>query len=95
MEVALLVRSALEDQCVGLGIRLECSPQGTWEGFRIPHSYYIVVRLTVVFPEFSHHASFCEIPGLRTLGESVRYRILWSGYQVRLAEGSTLYVLSS
>jgi hypothetical protein len=47
MEVALLVRSALEDQCAGRGIILECSPQSTWEGFRIPHSYYVVVRLTL------------------------------------------------
>jgi hypothetical protein len=61
MEVALLVRSALEDQCAGLGIILECSPQDTWEGFRVPHSYYVVIRLTVVFPEFNYHASFCEI----------------------------------
>jgi hypothetical protein len=80
MEVALLVRSALEDQYVGLKIILEYSPHGTWEGSRVPYSYYVVVRLTVVFLEFSHHASFCEIPSLRTLAESVRYRILWSGY---------------
>jgi hypothetical protein len=28
MEVALLVCSTDEDECVGLGIKLECSPQG-------------------------------------------------------------------
>jgi hypothetical protein len=74
---------------------IECSPQGMWEGFRVPHSYYVVIRLTAVFPEFSHHASFCEILGLRTLTESVGYRILWSGYRVRPAKGSTPYVFSS
>jgi hypothetical protein len=93
LRVALLVRTALEDQCLGLGIILECSPLGTWEGFRVPHSYYVVVRLTAIFSEFSNHASFCEILGLRTLGESVGYQILWSGYRGRPA--STLYVLSS
>jgi hypothetical protein len=64
-----------------------------WEGFRVLHSYYVVVRLTVVFLEFSHHASFCEIPSMRTLAESIRYWILWSGYRVRPAEGSTPYVI--
>jgi hypothetical protein len=82
MEVALLVCSTDEDECVGLGIILECSPQGTWEGFRVPHRDYVVVRLTAVFPEYSHHASYCEIPDFRTLGDSVGYRILWSGYRV-------------
>jgi hypothetical protein len=38
--------------------------------------------LTAVFPEYSHHASYCEIPDFRTLGDSVGYRILWSGYRV-------------
>jgi hypothetical protein len=64
----------------------ECSPQGTWEGFRVPHSDYVVVRLTAVFPEYSHHASYYEIPDLRTLGDSVGYRILWSGYRVQPAD---------
>jgi hypothetical protein len=80
---------------VGLGIILECSPQGTWEGFRVPHSHYVVMRLTVVFPEYSHHASYCEILDLKTLGDSIGYRILWSGYRVRPADCSTLHVLSS
>jgi hypothetical protein len=95
MEVVLLVRTTFEDHCVGLGIFLECSLQGTWEGFRIPQSYYVVVRLTAVFSEFSHHASSCEIPGLKTLVESVGYRILWSSYRVQPAQSSTSYVLSS
>jgi hypothetical protein len=82
MEVVLLVCGTHEDECVGLGIILECSPQGTWEGFRVPHRDYVVVRLTVVFPEYSHHASYCEIPDLRTLRDSTGYRILWSGYRV-------------
>jgi hypothetical protein len=29
MKVVLLVRITLEDHCAGLGIILECSPQGT------------------------------------------------------------------
>jgi hypothetical protein len=95
MEVALLVCGTHEDKCMGLEIILECSPQGTWEGFRVPHSHYVVVRLTVVFPEYSHHASYYEIPDLRTLGDSVEYQILWSGYLVRPADCSTPHVLSS
>jgi hypothetical protein len=92
MEVALLVCSTHEDECVGLGIILECSPQGTWEGFRVLHRDYVVVRLTAVFPEYSHRASYCEIPDFRTLGDSVGYRILWSGYRVRPAHCSTPHV---
>jgi hypothetical protein len=80
---------------VGLGIILECSPHGTWEGFRVPHRDYIVVRLTAVFPEYSHHASYCKILDFRTLGNSVGYRILWNGYRVRPAHCSTPHVLSS
>jgi hypothetical protein len=95
MEVALLVCGTHEDECVGLGIILECFPQGTWEGFRVPHSHYVVVRLTVVFPEYSHHASYYEIPDLKALVDSIGYRILWSGYRVRPADCSTLHVLSS
>jgi hypothetical protein len=82
MEVVLLVCSVDEDVCVGLGIILECSPQGTWEGFKVPHCDYVVVRLTAVFPKYSHHASYCKIPDFRTLGDSVGYQILWSGYRV-------------
>jgi hypothetical protein len=95
MEVALLICSTNGDVCVGLGIILECSPQGTWEGFRVPHCDYVVVRLTAVFPEYSHHASYCEIPDFRTLGDSVGYRILWSGYRVRPTHCSTPHVQSS
>jgi hypothetical protein len=95
MEVALLACSVDGDVCVGLGIILECSPQGTWEGFRVPHRDYVVVRLTAVFPEYSHHASYCEIPDFRTLGDSVGYRILWSGYRVRPSHCSTPHVQSS
>jgi hypothetical protein len=62
MDVAPLVCGTHEDQCMGLGIILECSPHDTWEGFRVPHSDYVVVRLTAVFLEYSHHASYCEIP---------------------------------
>jgi hypothetical protein len=95
MEVALLVCGTHEDECVGLGIILEYSPQGTWEGFRVLHSDYVVVRLTAIFPEYSHQASYCEILDFRTLGDSVRYRILWSGYRVQTADCSTPHVLSS
>jgi hypothetical protein len=95
MEVVLLVRRTHEDQCVGLEIILECFPQGTWKGFKVPHSDYVVVRLTAVFPEYSHHASYCEIPDLRTLEDSVGYQILWSGYRVRPADCNTPHVLSS
>jgi hypothetical protein len=95
MEVVLLIRGTHEDQCVGLEIILECSPQGTWKGFRVPHSDYVVVTLTAIFLEYSHHPSYCKISDLRTFGDSVGYRILWSGYRVRSIDCSTLHVLSS
>jgi hypothetical protein len=50
--------------------------------------------LTAIFPEFRHHASYYKIPDLKTLGEFVGYRILWSGYQVQPDGCSTPYVQS-
>jgi hypothetical protein len=52
------------------------------------------VRLTTVFPEYSHHASYYENLDFRILGDSVGYWILWSGYRVRPADCSTPHVLS-
>jgi hypothetical protein len=95
MEVVLLVCKTDEDECVGLGIILECSPHGTWEGFRVPHCDYVAVRLTAVFPEYSHHALYCKILDFRTLGDSVGYQILRSGYRVQPAHCSTPHVQSS
>ena len=80
MEVALIGCGTHENKCMGLGIILECFLQGTREGFKVPHSDYVVMRLTVVFSEYSHHASYYKIPDLRTLGDSIGYRILWSSY---------------
>jgi hypothetical protein len=76
MEVALLDCTLVDEQCAGLEIILECSSKGTWKGFRVPQSFYVVVRLTSTFPKFTHHVFYCDILELTTLGESVGYRIL-------------------
>ena len=57
MEVALRVCGTHEDECVGLKIILEYFPQGTWKGFRVLHSDYVIMSLTAIFPEYSHYAS--------------------------------------
>ena len=60
MEVVLLNRSPVDVQYVGLGIIFKCSSKDTWKEFRIPHNFYILVRLILVFLEFTHHASYYE-----------------------------------
>ena len=50
------------------------------------------MRLIDVFLEYRHQASFYEIQ-FKILGDSIRYRILWSGYRVQPANCST-HVLS-
>jgi hypothetical protein len=76
MEVALINSNPVDVQCVGLGIILECSQKGTSKGFRVPHSFYVVVKLISVFMEFMQHPLYYEIPKLTTLRESVGFRIL-------------------
>ncbi|KAG0567459.1 hypothetical protein KC19_7G136300 [Ceratodon purpureus] len=82
MEVALLEESGGSKRCVAAGVIMECSPKGTWEGFLIPHSFFLIVRVSSVNPEFSETPAFCELPNVLTIGCAVGRLVLWSGYKV-------------
>ncbi|KAG0594344.1 hypothetical protein M758_UG068900 [Ceratodon purpureus] len=43
MEVALLKESRSSKRCVATRVILECSSRGTWEGFVIPHSSFLIL----------------------------------------------------
>ena len=54
MEVALLVSDDSGSRCVELGIIEECSPRGVWCGFLVPHSFFVVVNISMVNSEYDH-----------------------------------------
>lgn len=60
MEVVLLNHSPVDAQYVGLGIIFKYPSKDTWKEFRIPHNFYVLMRLISVFLEFMHHASYYE-----------------------------------
>jgi hypothetical protein len=86
MEVALLQTVGKDLLYAGLGIIVECSPRGFWNGFRVPHSFFLVVKLRQIVDDFKDHNAYCEIPDFVTLKLCVGYKILWSGYKVRPVE---------
>ena len=86
MEVALLVSDDSGCRCAGLGIIEECSPRGVWCGFLVPHSFFIVVNISMVNSECNHHTAYCEEEAITTLGTTTNRRVLWSGYKVRPTE---------
>ena len=86
MEVALLVSDDSGSCCAGLGIIKECSPRGVWCGFLVPHSFFVVVNISMVNSECNHHIVYCEDEAITTLGAAINRRVLWSGYKVRPTE---------
>ena len=86
MEVALLVSDDSGCRCAGLGIIEECSPRGVWCGFLVPHSFFVVVNISMVNSECNHHIAYCEDEAITTLGAAINRRVLWSGYKVRPTE---------
>ena len=86
MEVALLVSDDSGCHCAGLGIIEECSPRGVWCGFLVPHSFFVVVNISMVNFECNHHTAYCEEEAITTLGAAINRRVLWSGYKVRPME---------
>ena len=60
MEVALLVSDDAGCHCAGLGIIEECSPRGVWCGFLVPHSFYVVVNISMVNSECNHYTAYCK-----------------------------------
>ena len=83
MEVALLVSDDTRSRCAGLGIIDECSPQGVWCGFRVPHSFFVMVNISKVNSECNHHTAYCEEESITTLGAAINRRVLWSGNKMR------------
>ena len=86
MEVALLVSDDARSRCAELGIIDECSPRGIWYGFRVPHSFFVVVNISKVNSECNHHTAYCKEESITTLGAAINHRALWSGYKVRATE---------
>ena len=86
MEVALLVFDDARSRCAGLGIIDECSPRGVWCGFRVLHSFFVVVNISKVNSECNHHTAYCEEESITTLGAVINRRVLWSGYKVKPME---------
>ena len=86
MEVALLVSDDSGCRCAGIGIIEECSPRGIWCGFLVPHSFFVVVNISMVKSECNHHTVYCEEEAITTLGTAINRRVLWSGYKVRPTE---------
>ena len=86
MEVALLVSDDSGCRCAGLGIIEECSPRGVWCGFLVPHSFFVVVNISMVNSKCNHHIAYYEDEAITTLGAAINRRVLWSGYKVRPTE---------
>ena len=86
MEVALLVFDDAGSRCAGLGVIDECSPRGVWCGFRVPHSFFVVVNISKVNSKCNYHTAYCEEESITTLGVAINRRVLWSGYKVRPTE---------
>lgn len=78
-EVLLLI----DDNVAAVGSVEEISPNGSWSDFDVPHSFYLVVRLKSVLPNFGSRQIQCEVPSLNTLEKCIGLRVLWSGYNVR------------
>lgn len=70
-------------RCAGIGEIVECSLKGSWEGFQIPHNFFIVVKLHIVNHDFLDSTTYCQISHFTTLWKCTRYLILWSGFKVR------------
>ena len=64
----------------------ECSPRSVWCGFRIPHSFFVVVNISKVNSKCNHHTAYCEEESITTLGATINRRVLLSGYKVRPTE---------
>ena len=86
MEVTLLVSDNVGIQCVGIGVIDECSPRGVWCGFRVLHSFFVVVNITKVNTEYNGQTVYCKEESITTLGSAINHRVLWSGYKVRPTE---------
>jgi len=60
MEVSLLHGDGLDLRCVGVGVIVKCSPKGNWEGFLVPHSFFLVVLLNIVNHDFHKLSTYCD-----------------------------------
>ena len=76
MEVALLVLDNAGMQCARIGVINECSPQGVWCGFLVPHSFFVVVIITKVSTECKGRTVYCEEESITTLGATINHRVL-------------------
>ena len=86
MEVALLMSNDAGIQCARIGVIDKCSPRGVWCGFRVPHSFFIVVIITKVSTKYKGQTAYYKEESITTLGAAINHRVLWSRYKVKLTE---------
>lgn len=82
MKVALFDGSTSKAKYVGMNDIDKCLPKGTWKGFQVPHSYFIMVNTTTVHSNSMTFQGFYELAILTFFGSSVKFRMLWSAYRV-------------
>ena len=76
MKVALLICDDAGSRCAGLGVIDECSPQGVWCGFLVPHSFIVIVTITTVNTDYTEQNAYCEDSEVHKLGAVINHRIL-------------------
>ena len=86
MEVTLLVFDDTGNQCTKLGLIDECSTRSVWCGFRVPHSFFVVVNVTKVNTKYNGQTAYYEEETITILNTVINHRVLWSGYKVRPTE---------
>jgi hypothetical protein len=76
MVVALVDKEASMMRCTSMGVIEECSVEGIWIGFLIPHTFFVIVKVKIVNSNYKNHTAHCELSFLSILGQVVEHWIL-------------------
>lgn len=71
MKVALLLGFACDVHYAKIGVIVGSFPRGFWEGFQVPHSFYVIVKLVTMNDRFTKHIAYEKMPNLVTMDGSV------------------------
>ena len=71
MKVARFNESTFKAKCVGMNVIDEGSPKGTWKGFQVPHTFFIMVNTSTVCSNSMNFQAFYEMGNLTILGSSI------------------------
>ena len=61
MKVTLFDGSTSKAKCVGMNVIDKGSPKGTWKGFQVPHSFFIIVNISTVCSNSMNFQAFYEM----------------------------------